>query len=110
MAARYELHRTLGGQQFYWNLKAINGEIILTSETYVSHQGAHVGIVSCRVHSHNTANYVDKNNGNQCWFVLRAINGEIVGRSERYASNAGRDSGILSCKMNGPLAPIVDLT
>lgn len=110
MAARYELQRTRDGRQFYWNLNAVNGETILTSETYVNKQGALEGIASCRVHSPFDFNYVKTNNGSQWWFVLRAANHERIGKSEMYATSQGCDGGIRSCQTNGPTAPTVDLT
>lgn len=109
MAGRYDLRRS--GSQFFWNLKAENGERILTSEMYNTKQAAEVGIYSCRVNSPHDGNYdrrVAANN--QTYFVLKAANGEIIGRGETYSSVAARESGIASCKVNGPSAVNEDNT
>ena len=50
MSARYEIRRS-SDRQYYFNLKAGNGEVILTSERYVTKSGAENGIASCRVNS-----------------------------------------------------------
>ena len=47
MAAKFELKKTSNGQ-FRFNLKAGNGEIIATSESYTSKQSALNGIDSVR--------------------------------------------------------------
>ena len=47
MAAAYEIKRAKN-KQFYFNLKATNGEVILTSETYKSRTGVNNGIASVR--------------------------------------------------------------
>lgn len=42
MSAKYVLYKHDGNTQpYHWVLKASNGEIILTSETYVSEAGAY---------------------------------------------------------------------
>jgi uncharacterized protein YegP (UPF0339 family) len=42
MAGKFEIKRAKDGQ-FYFNLKARNGEIILISETYTTKANAHMG-------------------------------------------------------------------
>jgi len=109
MSARYILRRS--GTQFYWNFFAVNGEIILTSERYVSKQGAEGGIASCRTHSPHDQYYARlTSTAAQPYFTLRAANYEPIGASEMYSSIAAREAGIVSCKANGPSAPTVDQT
>ena len=45
--AKFVIFRGRDGQ-FYWHLKAPNGEIICQSEGYASKQGAQNGIVACK--------------------------------------------------------------
>lgn len=47
MAGKFELKKTKNGQ-FFFNLKAANGQIILTSEMYKSKSGAQNGIESVK--------------------------------------------------------------
>ncbi len=94
---------------FHFVLKADNHEVILTSETYSSKQGAQVGIASCRLNSPHDSRYDKRvSSANQPYFVLKAGNGEIVGNSQMYASSAGRDAGIASCKVNGTTTRVID--
>lgn len=107
---RYELKRSSDGQ-FYWNLKAGNGETILTSERYTTKANAENGIESCRKNSPYDERYSRLTSTNdKPYFVLKAANHEPIGRSELYETTQSRERGIASCKTNGPTAPVVDLT
>lgn len=99
------------GDQFMFNLKAGNGEVILTSERYKSKQGAENGIASVKTNSPHDKNYdrLTSSNGKP-YFVLKAGNNEIIGKSEMYESAASRDNGIESCKKNGPSSSTRDET
>lgn len=48
MARSFNLYKTRDKRQFYWTLEAENGEVIATSETYVSKAGAQNGIAAVR--------------------------------------------------------------
>ena len=110
MAGTYDLHRG-GNNQFHWDLKAANGERILSSELYNSKQSAETGIQSCRTNSPVDARYTRlTSRDNKPYFTLKAANGEVIGSSETYSSEAARDNGIKSCKENGPTARTVDNT
>jgi len=101
--------RVNGENQF--NLKAENGEIILTSEGYTTKASCHKGIESVRINSQDDSRY-DKRiavNGKD-YFVLKARNGEIIGKSQFYSSKSGMESGITSVKLNAPTAEIIDQT
>lgn len=110
MAGKFVLSKSNGGQ-FYFNLKAGNGEIILTSETYTSKQGATNGIESVRANAPLDERYERKTaSDGSPYFILKAANGETLGRSEMYSSTAARDNGIASVKANAPSASVEDLT
>lgn len=95
--------------QYHFVLKSDNHEIILTSETYTTRQGAQVGIASCQVNSPIDANYDRRySTAFQPYFVLKALNHEIIGTSQMYSDSRARDVGIASCKLNGPTKNIVD--
>lgn len=97
--------------QFYFNLKAGNGETILTSETYATKNGAQNGIESTRTNSQIDSRY-DRQTAanNQYYFVLRAANYEKIGRSETYTSSSAMETGIASVKSNAPNATVEDLS
>lgn len=111
MSARYELYRSERNSQYYFRLKAGNGEIILQSEGYHNKAGAENGIQSVRVHSPLERFYDRRSSSRgQPYFVLKASNGQIIGMSQMYTSTSARDAGISSVKTNGPTATVQDLT
>lgn len=94
--------------QLMFNLKADNGEIILTSETYTSKAGCQNGINSVKENSNIDARYERKVTNNQKpYFVLKATNGQVIGKSEFYSSNSAMENGIRSVKKNGPEAMVI---
>ena len=110
MAGFYELKKSTDGQ-FMFNLKAGNGEIILTSERYKAKSGAENGIASVQTNSPKDERYDRRTASSGApYFVLKAGNGEIIGKSEMYSSEAARDNGIASVKTNGPTQDVRDRT
>jgi uncharacterized protein YegP (UPF0339 family) len=99
--------RTDGSFQF--NLKAGNGEIILTSQGYTSKQGCENGIASVKTNATIDRHYhrCEAKDGSP-YFNLVAGNGEIIGTSQMYSSNSSRDHGIESVKANAPGAKIIE--
>ena len=110
MSAHYEL-KPAAHDQFHFNLKAANGEIILTSETYKSKDAALNGIESVKKNSPDDQQYErKKSTSSQPFFVLKAKNHEVIGRSETYSSEGAMEKGIESVKKNGPIATLKDNT
>jgi uncharacterized protein len=110
MSAKFDLKQG-GSGQFMFNLKAGNGEVILTSELYKQKQSAIVGIDSVKANAGDDTRYERKTAKNgQAFFVLTATNGQIIGKSEMYSSVSAMENGIQSVKKNGPAAPIQDST
>ena len=93
----------------FW-LRARNGEIILSSEGYVSKQGCINGIASVKQNAPYDSRYERKDGYNNYTFNLKASNGEIIGRSENYTTRAARENGIDAVKRDAPGAPTEDLT
>jgi uncharacterized protein YegP (UPF0339 family) len=110
MAAKFEIQKASDGQ-FFFRLKAGNGEIILTSEQYQAKGSAQGGIESVKANAPVDARYERKTAASaQPFFVLKATNGETLGRSQMYSSAAAMEKGIESVKANAPGAPVEDLT
>jgi uncharacterized protein len=110
MAAKFNLKQSESGQ-FMFNLKAGNGEVILTSELYEQKQSAIAGIDSVKANAGDDARYERKTAKNgQAFFVLTATNGEIICTSEMHSSDSAMENGIRSVKENGPVAAIEDST
>ena len=110
MAAEYELKKT-SDDQFMFNLKAANGEVILTSERYKAKASATNGIDSVKRNSPSDSHYDRRTaEDDSPYFVLKARNGEVIGKSEMYSSKQAMENGISSVKTNGPGAAVDDMT
>ena len=109
MAAKFELKRSDNGK-YRFNLKAGNGEIILSSESYESKSGAENGIESVKKNAPEDARYDRRSSsGGDPYFVLKAGNGEVIGRSETYSSTSAMENGIKSVMSNAPGASVVEV-
>lgn len=110
MAASFDLKVTPSGK-FMFNLKAGNGQIILTSELYESKSAAENGIESVRKNAGDDNRYERKESKKgEPFFSLKAGNGQSIGKSEMYSGVAGMENGIESVKKNGPTAQVKDNT
>ncbi len=120
MAGKFVIITAKNGE-FTFNLKASNGEVILTaSETYPTKGACENGIASVkknagvpvedqtREEKQNHPKYeLYKDKGGDFRFRLKAANGEIIGKSEGYKAKASAKKGIASIAKNAPDAPIV---
>lgn len=107
---KYQIRRSINNQ-FYWNLYALNGKIILTSsEQYVSKQGCNTSIASSKVNIADSNFKRYQTLGGQYYFIQVAGNGEPLGKSEMYQTFQAREEGVESVKRNAPLAGIEDLS
>lgn len=108
MAGKFELKVSSNGK-YHFNLKAGNGQIILSSEMYESKSAAENGIASVSKNAADDARYERKVSSNgKPYFNLKASNGQVIGKSEMYESEASMENGIESVKKNGPDAPTVE--
>lgn len=110
MASKFTIFKSSNGN-FYFNLKAGNGEKVLASEGYSYKSSCQNGIQSVKENSINDNRYEKRTSLNgKYYFVLKAGNGEIIGISETYESTSGRDNGIDVVKREAPNASIEDIT
>jgi uncharacterized protein YegP (UPF0339 family) len=94
-----------GGNHF--NLKATNGQIILTSLMHPSLVECNSAIEAVRANCADDSMFERKiSTNNKHYFNLTAADGQIIGKSEMYESSAGMENGITSVKKNG-LSPVV---
>jgi len=106
---------------FVFNLKASNGEVILSSEVYSTAGSCKKGVESVRANAEakiedQTAEpaqaltnpkfevYTDK--AGEFRFRLKARNGETIASSEGYKSKGACMNGIESVKKNAPAATV----
>ena len=97
--------------EFQFNLKATNGQVILTSEGYTTKSACMNGIDSVKKNSQVEARFERKvaSNGKP-FFNLKATNGQVIGSSQMYANEKNMLNGVASVQKNAPEAEVVDLT
>ncbi len=110
MAGKFEIKSSANGK-FHFNLKAGNGQIILSSEMYESKAACENGIESVKKNSADAGRFEKRASAKgEPYFVLKAGNGQEIGRSEMYSSDAACQNGIDSVATNAPTADTVDTT
>ena len=108
MAGKFEIKAGKTGK-FRFNLKASNGQIVLTSEAYESRSAAVKGITSVKKNAGNDKRFERKTaKDGSPYFVMKAANGEPIGKSEMYKSTKSMENGVASVSKNAPDAPVVD--
>jgi uncharacterized protein YegP (UPF0339 family) len=105
---KFEIKKDKAGK-FVFNLKAANGQVILSSQSYESKSACENGIESVKKNSGNDGMFERKTakNGSP-YFNLKASNGQVIGTSEMYSQTSGMENGIASIKKNAPGASIED--
>ena len=97
--------------EFQFNLKAGNGQTILSSQGYATKPSCLNGIESVRKNSQDDTKFERKESTNgKPFFNLKATNGQVIGNSEMYESAAACENGIESVKKNAPDATVDDQT
>ena len=108
--AKFEVTRRKNGE-FQFNLKASNGEVILTSEGYSRRPSCLNGIASVKKNSQDESRFdLNTAKNGKLYFNLKAINGQIIGKSQMYKDNRGRSNGLKSVMKNAPGAKVEDLS
>lgn len=95
--------------EFQFNLKATNGQVILSSEGYTTKAACLNGVESVKKNSQVEERFEIKvaKNGKP-FFNLKASNGQVIGGSQMYASERTMKQGIASVMKNAPEAPVVE--
>jgi uncharacterized protein YegP (UPF0339 family) len=110
MPGKFELKKAANGK-FMFNLKAANGQVILTSQMYERKDDALAGIQSVQANAGHDERFERKTaSSGEPFFVLLAANRQQVGRSESYSSASAMENGIASVKANAPGAAVDDAT
>ena len=110
MPGKFELKKGRSGK-FSFNLKAVNGQVILTSQTYKTKAAAKNGIKSVCTNCKKAACFEQKaSKKGEPYFVLLAANKQVIGKSQMYSSKKSMLNGIASVKKNATKSKINDLT
>lgn len=118
---KFVLKETATG--FKFDLKAGNGEVILTSEVYSSKAACIAGAQSVQkncigeIEDQTVVPVVEqkhpkfemyKDKAGEYRFRLKARNGEVIATSEGYKTKASCENGIASVKKNAPEAELAE--
>lgn len=107
---KFEIKRRKN-QDFQYNLKARNGEVILTSgKGYDTKEHCLHAVDEVKENSLIDERFekLVSSNGKP-YFNLKNATDHIIGTSEMYENEASRDNGIESVKKNAPTAEIIDI-
>ncbi len=93
--------------KYQFNLKATNGQVILTSQAYKGKEGCLNGIESVKKNASDASRFdkLTAKNGSP-YFTIKAANAQVIGQSQMYKSESARDNGIASVQKNAPDATI----
>ncbi len=107
----FELFQSEKSGEFYFRLKAKNGQIILSSQGYTTKSSCQNGIDSVIKNSQDETRFEKKEtDAGKFRFNIKSTNGQVVGSSQNYESEAGRDNGVESVMTNAKDSEIKDLT
>ena len=96
--------------QFHFELKAGNGEIVLTSMPFSSKHDARNAIESIKRSAREDGLYDRRTSKRiQPYFVLRTQDSEILGISGMFSLVSSRESAIDSVRTMGSTATVLDL-
>ena len=108
MAGKFVLSKATNGKSMF-NLKAGNGQVILTSQLYESQASALNGVESVKKNAAIDSQFSRETSAKgEPYFTLKANNGQVIGRSEMYSSASAMENGIASVSKNAPTADIVE--
>lgn len=106
----FEIYKSEKSGEFYFRLKAGNGETILGSEGYTTKAACKNGVESVKKNAGDDKRYETKEAKNgKFHFNLKSGNGQVIGSSQMYASTSGLKNGIESVKKNAA-SDVKDLT
>ena len=119
---KFVIRKTSTGVKF--DLKATNGQVIVTSEVYNSDAACKNGIASVKknapvaaIENQTVEGFVEEKNpkfeiyrdkAGEFRFRLKATNGQIIATGEGYSSLANCQNGVESVKRNAPDSEIVE--
>jgi hypothetical protein len=107
---KFEITSRKNGE-YQFNLKASNGQVILTSQGYKTKASCLNGVESVKKNSQDEKRFERKVAANgKPFFNLMATNGQVIGSSQMYANEINMNNGIASVMNNAANAQIVDLS
>ena len=105
--ATFQIFQSSG--QYWYHLRADNGEIVQSGEGYTTKASCQNGIRSVQANC-QLQRFESFFNAGQHGFKQVAANGEIIGRSEKYTTAQARDHGLQVILREAPEARVQDLS
>src|SRR5258706_7540955 len=99
---KFQIFKSSANNQYYYRLRAKNGEQVLSSEGYTTKDSCKNAIASVKINAQLDSRYDRRDGVANYTFNLKAANGEIIGRSENYSSKDARENGIAAVKRDAP--------
>jgi len=105
--ARVEVRQGETGD-FYFDMFAKNGEIVVASQHYASAASAYNGAFAVQTDGQNAAAYTLKTAIDGSWYWnVTALNGQVVGTSQMYTTKAGAMAAITATQKLMPLISVL---
>ena len=102
---KFQISKSDRNAQFFYHLRATNGEIILSGEDYTTKQSCQTGIASVKANAPDDARYEKHDAAGNYTFNLKAANGEIIGPQRELhhgrrprQRHRGRQEGRAHCR------------
>ena len=92
---KFEMYQSTKNSEWYFRLKAENGQVILSSEGYTSKGGCENGIASVKKNGKEKFKFSTHVSSNgRYYFNLLAGNNQTIGKSQMYSSKQACENGI----------------
>lgn len=107
----FEIFKSDKSGDYYFRLKAGNGEPILSSQGYSTKSACENGVKSVATNAGDDTRYeISEAKDGRKFFNLKAKNGQVIAKSQMYKSASGLKGGIASVKKNALSDKIKDLS
>ncbi|NNC93936.1 MAG: YegP family protein [Chitinophagales bacterium] len=107
---KFEIYQSENNHEYYFRLKAGNGEVVLKSEGYKDKSGCENGVQSVKKNAEDVGRFERKEATNgKHHFNLKAGNGQVIGSSQMYVSKDSMEHGI-TVVQKATSANVEDLT
>jgi uncharacterized protein YegP (UPF0339 family) len=107
---KFQVYKSLIKDEYFYQLKSDNYEIILCGTGYASKLACFKDIELVKFNSQMDLRYQKSNRLNFFTFTLEASDGKIIGQGESYNSTYARDNAIDMVKSDAFIASVEDLT
>lgn len=107
---KFQIYQTKTGK-YRFRLCAVNGQVILTSQSYAAKSSAMKGVASVQTNAENVDRFVTSEaKDGSLYFNLVAGNKQVVGTSQMYKSKASCTNGIKAVGRDAPKSGVEDTT